>query len=62
MKRKILAAALAAVPCIGFAADDAKILEDVYKRQRYESVAQVMSLAAKAGLVRIGFVSEPTAE
>ena len=25
----------------------------------YEKVAQVMSLAAKAGLVRIGFVSEP---
>ena len=29
MKRKILAAALAAVPCIGFAADDAKILDTV---------------------------------
>lgn len=26
---------------------------------RYEKVAQVMALAAKAGLVRIGFVSEP---
>lgn len=26
---------------------------------RYENVAQVMALAAKAGLVRIGFVSEP---
>jgi biopolymer transport protein ExbD len=26
----------------------------------YEKVAQVMALAAKAGLVRIGFVSEPT--
>jgi biopolymer transport protein ExbD len=25
----------------------------------YESVAQVMALAAKAGLVRIGFVSDP---
>jgi len=25
----------------------------------YENVAQVMGLAAKAGLVRIGFVSEP---
>ncbi len=25
----------------------------------YEKVAQVMALAAKAGLVRIGFVSEP---
>ena len=32
------------------------------RNARYESVAQVMSLAAKAGLVRIGFVSEPTAE
>ncbi|MBK8119073.1 MAG: TonB-dependent receptor [Sulfuritalea sp.] len=29
MKRKILAAALAAMPCIGFAADDAKILDTV---------------------------------
>ena len=28
----------------------------------YEKVAQVMAAAAKAGLVRIGFVSEPTAE
>jgi biopolymer transport protein ExbD len=27
----------------------------------YEKVAQVMALAAKAGLVRIGFVSEPVA-
>jgi biopolymer transport protein ExbD len=26
---------------------------------QYEKVAQVMALAAKAGLVRIGFVSEP---
>lgn len=26
----------------------------------YEKVAQVMALAAKAGLVRIGFVSEPS--
>jgi biopolymer transport protein ExbD len=26
----------------------------------YEKVAQVMALAAKAGLLRIGFVSEPT--
>jgi biopolymer transport protein ExbD len=26
---------------------------------RYEKVAQVMAAAAKAGLVRIGFVSEP---
>ena len=26
----------------------------------YEKVAQVMALAAKAGLVRIGFVSDPT--
>lgn len=26
---------------------------------QYEKVAQVMSLAAKAGLVRIGFVSDP---
>ena len=25
----------------------------------YEKVAQVMALAAKAGLVRIGFVSDP---
>ncbi|MBK8119074.1 MAG: biopolymer transporter ExbD [Sulfuritalea sp.] len=32
------------------------------RNARYESVAQVMSVAAKAGLVRIGFVSEPTAE
>lgn len=28
----------------------------------YEKVAQVMALAAKAGLVRIGFVSVPTAD
>jgi len=28
----------------------------------YEKVAQVMAAAAKAGLVRIGFVSEPAAE
>ncbi|WP_126446041.1 ExbD/TolR family protein [Sulfuricystis multivorans] len=28
----------------------------------YEKVAQVMAAAAKAGMVRIGFVSEPTAE
>ena len=27
----------------------------------YEKVAQVMALAARAGLVRIGFVSEPDA-
>ena len=27
----------------------------------YEKVAQVMALAAKAGLVRIGFVSDPSA-
>ena len=26
---------------------------------RYDSVAQVMSTAAKAGLLRIGFVSDP---
>jgi biopolymer transport protein ExbD len=29
------------------------------KHAYYEKVAQVMSLAAKAGIVRIGFVSEP---
>jgi biopolymer transport protein ExbD len=29
------------------------------RNARYESVAQVMSLAAKAGLVRIGFVTDP---
>jgi biopolymer transport protein ExbD len=29
------------------------------RNARYESVAQVMSLAAKAGLLRIGFVSTP---
>ena len=28
----------------------------------YEKVAQVMALAAKAGMVRIGFVSDPTIE
>lgn len=28
----------------------------------YEKVAQVMALAAKAGLVRIGFVSEPASK
>jgi biopolymer transport protein ExbD len=28
----------------------------------YEKVAQVMAVAAKAGLVRIGFISEPAAE
>jgi len=28
----------------------------------YEKVAQVMSLAAKAGLLRIGFVSDPAAQ
>ena len=28
----------------------------------YEKVAQVMALAAKAGLVRIGFVSDPSQE
>jgi biopolymer transport protein ExbD len=29
------------------------------RNARYEGVAQVMSAAAKAGLVRIGFVSDP---
>lgn len=29
------------------------------RHAHYEKVAQVMALAAKAGLVRIGFVSEP---
>ena len=29
------------------------------RNARYESVAQVMSIAAKAGLLRIGFVSTP---
>ncbi len=29
---------------------------------RYESVARVMSMAAKAGLKRIGFVTEPAAD
>ena len=29
---------------------------------RYESVARVMSMAAKAGLTRIGFVTEPAAD
>ncbi len=32
------------------------------RHAHYEKVAQVMALAAKAGLVRIGFVSEPAAE
>ncbi len=32
------------------------------RHAHYEKVAQVMAIAAKAGLVRIGFVSEPTAE
>jgi biopolymer transport protein ExbD len=30
------------------------------KRVHYEHVAQVMSIAAKAGLVRIGFVTDPS--
>ena len=30
------------------------------RHAHYEKVAQVMSLAAKAGLVRIGFVSDPS--
>jgi biopolymer transport protein ExbD len=30
------------------------------RQVRYERVAQVMSKAAKAGLVRIGFVTDPT--
>jgi biopolymer transport protein ExbD len=30
------------------------------RRAYYEPVAQVMSLAAKAGIVRIGFVTDPT--
>lgn len=30
------------------------------RHAHYEKVAQVMALAAKAGLVRIGFVSDPT--
>ena len=29
------------------------------REARYESVARIMALAAKAGLARIGFVSEP---
>jgi len=29
------------------------------RNARYESVAQVMSIAARAGLIRIGFVSTP---
>jgi len=32
------------------------------RHAHYEKVAQVMAIAAKAGLVRIGFVSEPSAE
>ncbi len=32
------------------------------RHAHYEKVAQVMAAAAKAGLVRIGFVSEPAAE
>ncbi|MDP1526026.1 MAG: biopolymer transporter ExbD [Rhodocyclaceae bacterium] len=32
------------------------------RHAHYEKVAQVMALAAKAGLVRIGFISEPAAE
>lgn len=32
------------------------------KRVHYEQVAQVMSIAAKAGLVRIGFVTDPSRE
>jgi biopolymer transport protein ExbD len=32
------------------------------RHAHYEKVAQVMAAAAKAGLVRIGFVSEPSAE
>ena len=32
------------------------------RHAHYEKIAQVMALAAKAGLVRIGFVSEPAAE
>ncbi|MBW7902888.1 MAG: biopolymer transporter ExbD [Rhodocyclaceae bacterium] len=31
------------------------------RNARYEQIAQVMAAAAKAGLVRIGFVSEPEA-
>jgi len=31
------------------------------RHAHYEKVAQVMALAAKAGLVRIGFVSDPSA-
>lgn len=34
----------------------------VDRHVHYEKVAQVMALAAKAGLVRIGFVSDPAAE
>ena len=30
------------------------------KHVHYEHVAQVMSIAAKAGLVRIGFVTDPS--
>jgi len=32
------------------------------RHAHYEKVAQVMAAAAKAGLVRIGFVSEPASE
>jgi biopolymer transport protein ExbD len=32
------------------------------RHAHYEKVAQVMAFAAKAGLVRIGFVSDPGAE
>lgn len=32
------------------------------RHAHYETVAQVMSAAARAGLVRIGFVTDPTAQ
>ncbi len=32
------------------------------RNARYENVAQVMSVAAKAGMVRIGFITSPAAE
>jgi biopolymer transport protein ExbD len=32
------------------------------RHAHYEKVAEVMAIAAKAGLVRIGFVSEPASE
>jgi biopolymer transport protein ExbD len=32
------------------------------RHAHYEKIAQVMAVAAKAGLVRIGFVSEPTSQ